>query len=123
MKLGPTHKQSGVFKEGIELLAAQIGLHLRRFALVALHDGAALDAVELDGLLAFGDCRFEIALAERLRLLVADREKRQGLGVVVLVSFFLFFESSLISLAAVEIDIEARVERLPKTRCPRVLLG
>ena len=79
--------------------------------------------MELDGLLAFGDCRLEITLAERLRLLVADGEKRQGLGVIVLVSFFLFFESCLLSLAAVEIDIEARVERLPETRSPRVLLG
>ena len=87
------HHQPGMVYVGIVLLACQELFFLLRALLVALDDGTLLDAVYLDGLLAFGNGCFEVALAQARRCLVGADVHGQYLVEVVLVTLVLRLEA------------------------------
>ena len=83
------HHEPGVVHVGVELLAGQEGFLLLGAPVVALYDGALLDAVHLDGLLALRDGGLEVALAHAGCRLVGADVHGQHLVEVVLVPFAL----------------------------------
>ncbi len=123
MKLRPSHKHPR-FPQDWSILAPgeplQIALRLAA-RLVPLR--AALDGVELDGLLRLENGLVEIGLAQLLAILVAHRIEGDNLGVVVLVAC-LFLQGTLdVGLLAIKIGIVTGMKRVPPPGSSCILLG
>ena len=122
LELCPSHQEPGIFQEGVELLPAQIGLHLGRTPLRRIDHGLLLDGMKLYGLLTFRDGRLEVALSQVARFFVAHKKIGQHLGIVVLVALLFGQATLLVGFAAVVIDVIARDKRLPEARRSCILL-
>ena len=78
--------------------------------------------MQLDSLLAFLDGLVIVALADFLRLLVANRVKWDNLGEVIFVAVFFFQRSVDIGLGTVVVSIVTSIERVPPTALRSILL-
>ena len=101
------HEEPCAVEVWVELLASQVGFLLCRLALVGIGGRALLDAVQLDGLLALGDGRLVVSLAQFGGLLVRADVHGQHLGVVFHVSLKLCLAPFLIGHLAVVECVEA----------------
>ena len=82
-KLCLPHEQPRIFQKGVELLAFQVFLRLGIAAFSRTHYRASLDRMHRNGLLAFGNGRFELAFTRGARLFAAYQKNRKQFGVVV----------------------------------------
>ena len=122
-ELRAPHQQPCLPEERVVLQAAQPLYVALRLLAVLRPFGLALDAVQLDGLLAFLYGALEVALANLLAAFVADGVERNHLGKVVLVAVLLLQRSVDICHRAVVVGVVFRVERVPPAGARRVLCG
>ena len=122
MKLRSPHQQPCLPKERVIFLAVKPLYVLGSLFAVPVPYGAFLDAMQLDGLLAFLYGSVKIGCTQLLASLVADRIKRYSLGVVVLIACFFLLRTFYVSQGSVIISIIAGIESMPPTRARRILL-
>ena len=122
LELGFAHEQPGVFEEGVELLAREIGFETRRSVATHFNGGLALDAVQLDGFLTLGDGALEVGFAESELLGVAHFEDGEASREVFAQSVALGFFAVLVGHRGVVEHVVASHERLPPPGKGGVLL-
>ena len=115
LELRLRHEQPRFFEEGIELLSLEILFCLGRFSLSRTHLGFAANGVQLNRFLTLGDGGFIVSLSCLARLFASHEEDGQQLSVVIDVGGKFGFVPLDEGLLAVEIGVEACVERMPKT--------
>ena len=112
--------QPSMTQIGVELLAGEIGFLLVGHAPRRLL-GLALDAVLLDGFLAFLNGCLEAALAQAGRLLVHHHIHRQQTSVIIHMALLLSLDAFLESHLSVVERVEMGGGGVVETRKPRVL--
>ena len=121
LKLRLAHHQPCLPEEGVVFAARQPLNVLLRLLARLVPFWPCLDAVLFDGLFHLLHRAVEVAFAYLTAALIADSEKRQQFGIVVLVAFFLLQLSVDEGLLAVIESIVFGPKRLPKA-CPRSIL-
>ena len=120
-ELRAPHQQPRLPQKRVVFQAAQ-PLYVARGLLAVLRPfGPPLDAVQLDGLLAFLDSPVEVALAQLLAAFVGHGVERNDVGEVVLVAVLLLQGPVDVGLRAVVVGVVFRVERVPPAAAGGIL--
>ena len=114
LELCLAHQQPRLPQEGVVLLAPEPFPVAGRLPSAFVPLGAALDGVQLDGLLHLFHGQAELSFAYVAALLVANGVEGNHLGVVVLVALLFLQRAFDESLRAVEVGVVAGGERLPE---------
>ena len=122
VELRASHEQPRFPKEGIILLPRQPLQVTLGLAALLVPFWFVLDAVQLNSLLTFLDSLLEVALAQLLRLLVADSIKGNQLRKVILVAVFLLQRAVDIGQRTIIVSIITGIERVPPSALRSVLL-
>ena len=121
MKLCPSHQQPCFPQEGIILPAVQPFDVFWSLPSFLIPYRALLNAMLVDGFLAFQDGSVEVGFSYFFAILVADRIQGDDLRIVVLVACLLFQGTIDVSKRSVVVCVVVRIQGMPPSRLGGVL--